>query len=281
MKFNQYSFKDFFCVITSFNPSNNLIEIIKKLQDKQIKFIVIDNNSTINNSINVLKKINKSNIHFNKSNLGVGGALNIGVNYAKKNNVKWIITFDQDSLFNDIFFEEYLKIINEYNFDSLVPNLNGKSKKILIFDFPKISNLITSGHCIKIEALDKINNYNESLFIDGIDYDVFLKLNDLKLKTIRCQNSILIHNIGLSKNKKIIYHKHSAQRRYFIVRNNIYLFKKHYKKNKFLMIKSIMILCLQMFLVIVVEKNRIENLKFILKGINHANKKITGNPDIL
>ena len=84
-------------LLPNYNGEENILKIFKKINDlniKNSKILFIDDGS-IDNSLKTLKKNNIKYIS-HKTNLGKGEAIKSGINYAKKNNFKWIITIDTD-----------------------------------------------------------------------------------------------------------------------------------------------------------------------------------------
>ncbi|MBT5077299.1 MAG: glycosyltransferase family 2 protein [Candidatus Marinimicrobia bacterium] len=80
-------------LIPSYNDNNHLPELIQRIcQVTQESILIIDDASkipvtSVENNVKVLR---------NKTNLGKGGALNVGFNYASENGYSHVITMDSD-----------------------------------------------------------------------------------------------------------------------------------------------------------------------------------------
>ena len=217
---------------------------------------------------------------YNKKNYGIARALNEGVVFAKKNDFKLVLTMVQDIVAVDNMVDKLLESAKFHaNNDRIVsfsPNIlyareiyqNRKIKSKL---YQKCLTVITSGNLVKTDVFNDFIKYEEKLFIDSVDFDFCLKLRMNDFKIIRCNNASLNHALGETRfikifDIKIPYHVHSPTRKYYMMRNNIYILKKYFSKNTWFCLKKqlfIFIFCVQS---LTLEDNRLINLKYLLKG---------------
>lgn len=243
--------------------------------------MIVDNDSN-KSTKDILEslKINKIKIMYNKKNYGIARALNEGIIFAKKNDFKWVLTMDQDSVAENKMVDKLLECAKFYANNSRVvsfsPNIfyareiyqNRKIKSKL---YQKRLTVITSGNLLNVNIFNKFIRYEEKLFIDSVDFDFCLKLHMNKYIIIRCNNVFLFHEMGEIRFKKIFgftihYHIHSPTRKYYMMRNNIYIFKKYFLKYPWFCLKKqlfIIIFCIQS---LTLEVNRMLNLKYLFKG---------------
>ena len=87
-------------VVVTFNPDKQAYENIRKLS-QQIDFILVVDNS-LKSSRFVLQQ-EGIEVVYNSENLGIGKALNFGLDYAIQHDFDWLFTFDQDSQITDNF----------------------------------------------------------------------------------------------------------------------------------------------------------------------------------
>jgi len=247
--------------------------------------LIIDNNSNKNTKDILVKLENdKIKIIYNEKNYGIARALNEGVKFARKNNFKWILTMDQDSIAEGKMVDKLLECAKFYaNYSRVVsfsPNIlyareiyqNRKIKSKL---YQKYLTVITSGNLLNVNIFNKFIKYEEKLFIDSVDFDFCLKLHISNYIIIRCNNAFLFHELGEIRFKKIFgfkihYHIHSPIRKYYMIRNNIYIFKKYFWKFPFFCIKKQIFTILGCLKIFLIEKDKILNIKFMIKGFFHA-----------
>ena len=81
-------------IIPVYNESKNIGNIINSLKKKNIDFLVINDGSTdLTKKILINKKVKFINHDYNK---GYSFAIYTGINYAKKNYYKYLMTCDAD-----------------------------------------------------------------------------------------------------------------------------------------------------------------------------------------
>lgn len=230
-------------IIVSYNPDSNLFDSINLLLNQVEKVIIVDNGSK-EKYVKYIKSINEDKIEIilNKENLGIATALNIGVRKALENGYEWILTMDQDSKASP---DMVKKMFNVYN------SINREERKDILSIFPNFvderiqsieenSNMnsyeyvdadITSGNLLRKEVFEKVGFFDDSLFIDLVDTDFCMRLNEKGIKMIKIRDAVLYHSLGESKTIKGILgsfntSNHSALRRYYMTRNRFYIWEK-------------------------------------------------------
>ena len=172
---------------------------------------------------------------------------------------------DQDSSFkDDIFF--YInrvkdKLISDKIISSFGPKRNEKEKS------GYTNRLITSGNILNIKGWKDVGKFDENLFIDEVDFDLCYKLKKLGKSIYKFEDVYLNHKVGSPKTiyifgKKINSMNHNYIRKYYIVRNRMYM-SKFYPQYKKMYIKSNI---LDTMKVILVEEDKIRKLYYMLKG---------------
>jgi len=121
-------------IIITYNPDiirlqRNIDSIIYQVET----VLLIDNGS--NNVLDLKKLIHLLNckIIINSQNLGIASALSQGLEYAKNNNFKYLLTLDQDSISTDGMVKELLKGFNMNKNVAIVgPEINDLNKDEVI-----------------------------------------------------------------------------------------------------------------------------------------------------
>ena len=101
-------------LIPNFNGESNILKIYNDINNQKINnldLLFVDDGSD-DNSLNILKKNNINYIN-HEFNLGKGEALKFGINYAFKNNYKWIITIDSDLQHSPKKIKDFIKLKNK------------------------------------------------------------------------------------------------------------------------------------------------------------------------
>ena len=280
-------------IIVSYNPDSNLFDSINLLLNQVEKVIIVDNGSK-EKYVKYIKSINEDKIEIilNKENLGVATALNIGVRKALENGYEWILTMDQDSKASP---DMVKKMFNVYN------SINREERKDILSIFPNFvderiqsieenSNMnsyeyvdadITSGNLLRKEVFEKVGFFDDSLFIDLVDTDFCMRLNEKGIKMIKIRDAVLYHSLGESKTIKGILgsfntSNHSALRRYYMTRNRFYIWEKYKGLNSFTLNRDKKLFKKEFVKIILDEKDKVNKIKLVLRGYKDYKKGIKG-----
>ena len=280
-------------IIVSYNPDSNLFDSINLLLNQVEKVIIVDNGSK-EKYVKYIKSINEDKIEIilNKENLGIATALNIGVRKALENGYEWILTMDQDSKASP---DMVKKMFNVYN------SINREERKDILSIFPNFvderiqsieenSNMnsyeyvdadITSGNLLRKEVFEKVGFFDDSLFIDLVDTDFCMRLNEKGIKMIKIRDAVLYHSLGESKTIKGILgsfntSNHSALRRYYMTRNRFYIWEKYKGLNSFTLNRDKKLFKKEFVKIILGEKEKVNKIKMVLRGYKDYKKGIKG-----
>lgn len=222
-------------IIVTYHPNKSvLIKQHSALKNQVDSIIYVDNGSGL--SLDFLSSEKKITI-YNETNLGIAKAQNQGIAKARQLGATHVLLLDQDSIVGPNMVNElmlpFLKnndigavgpcIINAYNGQSQKygHSISGfKLKKIpLNKEFNEVSYVIASGCLIPISVLDDVGDMNESMFIDGVDFEWCLRAKSKGFKVLQSSSAKLWHELGNGEKDRIL--SHSSNREYYIVRNSI------------------------------------------------------------
>lgn len=161
---------------------------------RNISLLVYDNSPDRQDMEKSMGFWNIDYIH-DKENSGLSKAYNIGAKKAQSIGKKLIFLLDQDTIFPENSLNTYLKSINDHSDINLfAPILRVKNGKIMspckyikkwgkFIDKldPGIYRLnnyvpVNSGLCIDLEAFQAVGGYNESVKLDGADFQFIERL---------------------------------------------------------------------------------------------------------
>lgn len=180
---------------------------------------------------------NFENIVFISSskNQGIAYALKEIMQYAIENHFDWVLSLDQDSVCQPGLVEEYKKYINLPSAGMLTCEIVDRNSKNIDKiqsdkEYIEVEDAITSAAFTSVSAYQKTSGYNESLFIDYVDWDIVFQLRRKGYKIYRIRFYGLLHELGHTTIHKILWKKcstfnHSPFRHYYQARNWKYLRK--------------------------------------------------------
>lgn len=278
-------------VIISFNPDLDVLRAnVDSLKKQVSQIVIVDNGSRNINEINQLVKNDNINFIYEGKNVGIAQATNDAFSYFQKENYKWIITMDQDSVLPDQAINKYLKYTHRVT--GLIASIQKPIKEMTIngrrvtlskegtVEYPskidKSRKIIASGSLISVEAWKLVGGFDEELFIDAVDFDFNMKLLEAGF-SVEQINIEMKHKLG-SPVSKIIFGRtiysfnHSAFRKYYIARNSLIMAKRYnnYSQERKLLFNYFI-------KILLVEDNKINKIIAFARGLKDGIKYNTGS----
>ena len=218
-------------MVTLYNPTDDDIKNIDSYINDIDKLYVIDNTEGKDNK-KKLPKNKKIEYIFKNENIGVATALNVAADMALKDGYKWLLTMDQDSNFEENNLSQMIDYLENNDTSKIglitpwhVINTGARRPNVNI-DHPL--EVMTSGNIISLDAYKAVGGFKDEYFIDSIDIEYGMNLNHHGYRIDRLNYVLLEHDLGDIKIKYILWHgfvcsNHNYIRRYYIVRNTLYL----------------------------------------------------------
>lgn len=225
--------------IVSYNPElKRLKENISAVQNQLSDVVVFDNGS---NNIKEIQELvsDFANVRLIKSenNLGIAAALNQLMQWGYEKGYGWMLSLDQDSVCDKSFVEEMIPYLTiEQNLGVVAPVIVDRNIGVVGHnpksEYAHVNTCITSGAFSKLSAWKKIGEYDESMFIDSVDFEYCYRMRKYGYGVIQVRDVKLLHELGKSQKRRFFFWEidvteHSAFRQYYIARNNIYYPLKH------------------------------------------------------
>lgn len=242
--------------ITAYQDLSSIKTCIKSLEIQSINLknlLIIDNSQK---ALNLQIKIPHT-IQHHPDNIGIGGGLNIAIQWAIHNNFNFLWAFDQDSQPNPDTLKNLLSdyqllqqknipvgIISPTIIDAqtgiILPNDLNKKYRLKSYS-PELTPspftyyaeklyqcdvVITSGSLINLKAAKNIPLPNPDLFIDGVDWEYCLDMKKHGYHICVSEKTTMQHNFGTYLTH---FHKdhpiyiYSPLRYYYINRNHTYI----------------------------------------------------------
>jgi len=263
--------------IITYNPDlSRLDENVKSVMTQVDGVVIVDNCSENIGQILDLLEIFKSVVIIqNKENLGVAKALNQEAEYGIRFGYDWLLSLDQDSVSPPNMMEEYKRYILDGSVGMITCKIVDRNFGELDYmsgykeDAEDVESCITSGSMLRLNLWKQVKGYNESLFIDSVDFDLCYTLREAGWRIVRVNKIILLHEVGKSKKVHVLGKdrqlvNHTPIRYYYIYRNGLYVAKKHHK-----FVQYFRHLTFNWFLINKYESNRKEKNIMIARGIWH------------
>lgn len=274
-------------VIVFYHPDEENVNYYKTYEKELDKIYVVDNSDDSLIRIKDTDKVNYIKLNENK---GIATALNIGAENAIKDGFKWLLTLDQDSKISSKNISDMKKFIEKHKDEKDIGLVSpyqdiGKNDELPKDEYEDIIEIMTSGNIINLDAYKKIGGFKDWLFIDCVDTEYCMNLHKNEYRVLRLNRVVMKHQLGnlIIHNflgKHYDTYNHNYIRRYYIVRNNFYIWSmygdaypeycEHLKRVQKGQVKRI----------IMFEKDKIRKLKMMYKGYKDYKNGIKGKLEV-
>ena len=258
------SSEDVCAVIVSFNPDPDILyRLVEELGRQVGEVVVVDNGSRDAQRLRDVCSPEASFIALG-DNRGIAAAHNTGIAHARHRSAGYVLLMDQDSIPAEDMVAQLLQALSGLNeeqhrvsavgacyFGSHIDNESFfvrfgwlKFRRAYCSACPpgkpiQADFLISSGSMIPLSVLDDVGDMDESLFIDHVDTDWFLRSAAAGYTAFGVCEALMQHGLGertlriwLGRMRNVP--QHQPFRYYYIFRNSILLYKRSYAQGKWI-----------------------------------------------
>ncbi|WP_368858950.1 glycosyltransferase [Nocardioides sp. OK12] len=229
---------DIVAIIPLYNPGPGLREVVASIP-VNIPVILVDDGSShgLETAIELVNTRPMLELLVSEENRGIASALNLGMRAARSRlgGGGWLLTLDQDSRLPVGYMDEVRERLDA-SFDQRCEadlyypsHLNGVPQAVRVGLRRSVQAVepIQSGWVVRLTWPSGEWFFDESLVIDGVDTDAYLRLirQGGRVQSIPAS---LHHSLGTSS---VLWGKtvstHNARRVYFMLRNRIFLMRRY------------------------------------------------------
>lgn len=275
-----------YALITVFFPSEDTKQNVQKIAKQVDRVFICDNSPYSNQEMFETMEISDRICYvFLGENLGLSCAFNKVLKepvFGWEDN-DYIIFFDQDSTISSHHIDALIAVYEQVQdvgvdigclgpvfYNSSSGNVEvPRMKKAVLKNTYAVSGIITSSMLCRYSELKKIGFWNEEIFLDMADWDLCWRLQKIGKQCCVTEAVILRHRVG-SGEKKIGPFKlriGAPVREYYQIRDSLYLLQKEYTPIKY-RVRFLAMLAVRSPLHIIFLENRIERMRYILKGVS-------------
>lgn len=269
-------------IIVTYNPTAMLLENIAALRSQVSRLVIVDNGSDSASTtyIDDARRTYGCNVIANGHNLGIAAALNLGVRYAQSWNCEWVLLFDQDSTVIGTFVECMLRAYRRYEGPKpiaiitprYIDRVSSTPMQAITDRAGNILASMTSGSLIPTRVFRQCGVFDESFFIDYVDHEFCLRVRSMGFVIVQSEGAVLLHSLGNMTfytflGKQYITTNHRPERRYYITRNRVWLYRKYLRKDFTWTVKNACGMTKEIGKILLWEHNRVLKLHNVLLGI--------------
>ncbi len=220
-------------IVTSFNDPTALGRCVEALVPQLDMIVVVDNKSEPEHrrALAAVEAFEKVLLHWAPENLGIGAAMNIGLAAAEAKGANWVLLMDQDSIAAPDMIANMLEAATRFPDAAFSPTISRIGSQPAATAPVEVTYAITSGNLIPVAGLREIGGLDEGLFIDGVDFDLSLRLRRAGYRIFQVPQAHMVHSLGdgssISGFLGRFYTNHSPLRRYYMARNLVHNVRRH------------------------------------------------------
>ncbi|HEY1660294.1 MAG TPA: glycosyltransferase family 2 protein [Candidatus Sulfotelmatobacter sp.] len=232
-------------VIVTYHPTAKMLENVSVVLPQVQGLVVVDNGSS-SDELQPLR-LKSQTLGFqlieNGDNLGVAGALNQGLLWARNNGYPWVIFFDQDSRITEGFIDRMFASWESHPGRERIGSIHPKYLDPETGTEPVVRRAsdggpvlsLTSGALMPLWIFEKIGDFATEYFIDCVDFEYCFRIRAAGYLIADSREAVLVHSAGHA-NKSVNFlgfhfrpTHHSAVRRYYMSRNRVALYRKYFR----------------------------------------------------
>ena len=283
-------------IVITYRPMLGLLDNLFELNRARVRTVVVDNTDDSSSCV-ILEKIERElpvRVIRNGQNLGIAAALNIGVRQAIDEGFEWVATFDQDSLITQGYFKLMFEAYELCSFQERVALIapllcysseeSNKQRQVKAKPLYSLTRTaMSSGSLIRSEIFKKEGFYDESFFMDYVDYEFCLRLWKRGWKIIRANRAHLLHKLGVPRahsflGLKLTTKSHNPWRRYFIMRNRVIVFQRYGFSSPAWCLYDFFWIFLELTKIVFFEKERGAQLRATVRGLRDGLRRKAAAP---
>lgn len=215
---------------------NSSIEVLDNIQTYlgQVAILYVVDNSTAPNEelISQVRKLRKVHYHSLRGNQGIATALNWAAQKAIADGFSTLLTMDDDTRTPTGMIQQMIDFWNQYH--NPIGILSGvHHTKANVSSYRLLPYTLTSGNLLNLTAYKVIGRFRDDLFIDHVDHEFGLRLNENGYHVIELPGIRLDHRLGYTQQLKVgpyilgTYGSHSPIRLYYFARNGVYIARQY------------------------------------------------------
>lgn len=294
-------------IIVTYSPDPLHLERLISCVSPQVKAVIVVDNTSSYQAQEWMQNLpsNAALTYLSLGgNYGVGAAQNKGIDFAVKNGFSFILLLDQDSLPSHDMVEQLLLCHgslekNGHTIAGVGPRFvdvetgsfssfpqyglirfrhsycSEQSSEIVPAEF-----LISSGTLISLESISAIGPMDESLFIDLVDTEWFLRARSMGYSAFGVCSAVMSHNLGQKRMRVWLggwryVPYHSPLRHYYYFRNSVLLIKRNYISWRWCR-NQLTELAYIFYLFLLTSPPRLRQMQMMFKGITDGLKGVSG-----
>ena len=264
-------------MIPGYEPSPSEISaLITSLLTAGLPVLVVDDGSVDASYLDTCTALGAS-VMRHERNEGIARSLNDGLAFAHSAGATWLLTVDQDTVLPDDYVPALLSFTHA-RAGVIGAETIGDASGDLVYPSRKVvGHLVTdevfqTGSLWRVDALQALGGFDESLGIDAVDAEACLKLREAGFAVVLARGVRLEHHYGSGSTvhllgRSVVATGHSPARRETMVRNRLRLFPREFRQSPTHALRTLRRVGVNVLLGVTVEDDRWAKAKGSIRGL--------------
>jgi rhamnosyltransferase len=281
-------------IIVTYHPRSTVQDLVRSLVVSADRIIVVDNTPGPSIPLDQLEAEGMDCLQVMRlgQNTGIAQALNIGLEHAT--DCAFVLTLDQDSRLPENYISQMLNFFGTDHDDPplamVVPNfLDVNSGTHATFNLLEAFSLrsfscqpgsgshrttlaITSGAMVARHVFDVLGGFDEALFIDQVDTEFCLRLQQCGYRALVNADITIEHAIGNRSKHRFLGltfkpNNHGPLRRYYISRNSVAVALRYARAFPSFMVLNALRMIHEVGCIVLYENNKRAKLSAVTMGL--------------
>lgn len=265
-------------VMVTYHPGPETLENGRLIAAQVQRLIVVDNSAPPAPPLADLQTLGNVEVVANGRNVGIAAALNSGFARARQLGAAWLATFDQDSRppadFISRLGQGFTRCTARESVGLLVPAYVDVSSPHVAHppQAPhEVVSAMTSGNLVNMAALERCGGFRDSFFIDYVDHELCLRMRNHGFRIVQVDDAVLQHRLGNSRGHSVsgfdfTATHHNAQRRYFISRNRVRLYREYAFGETRWVLRDMWSFSKELMKIVLAEEQKAAKLAAVVRG---------------
>ena len=263
-------------VVATHEPSPEYRDLVAVLRESGATVIVVDDGSR--RTLDPGPGVEWVRLQQNR---GLAAALNHGLRRARLLGATHVVTFDQDSMVAAQYLANLRGAWDDCRRYGLHPGVVGPGhvsplsyRGRAVGPYLLTAEVVQSGAMFCLQQLEEIGDFDEQLWIDGVDADACLRLQDHGYDVV-CAPLRMRHRLGAAVElsvgeRRVLLTRHPPARQYYIVRNRLLLVRRNLLRRPAWAVRTLRKAAVGAGITVLLDEGRARNASAITRGVWHA-----------
>jgi rhamnosyltransferase len=272
-------------VVAAFGPGTELVAAVEHvLAQVDAVVVVVDEHPVGDATRRVLDACRAAGAQVveHDANRGIGAALNTGTAALRQAlpDLGWVLTLDQDSSVPEGYVAALLAAAHAADRVGTRVGMVAPDAVGSILRLPARARRdgvvlggepIQSGLLVPRDVLERLEGFDEALFIDGVDTDFYLRARDLGLRCVVAPGTRLEHRLGqaitVGAGHEVPFLVASTFRYHYQWRNLVTLLRRHARRHPVWAVRAVVRAARHLAIVTVLTGGRLQRLREAASGL--------------